>query len=128
MPINSPIADRIRMRHMLDAARQALDFVRGRSRSDLDGDAMFRRAVTHCIQEIGEAAANVSEPTRAAVPAIPWRQVVGMRHNLVHAYFNIKHEAVWQVLSHELQPLIDAIEACLALPAPPGGSEPGEHP
>ncbi len=125
MPTNSPIADRIRMRHMLDAAQQALDFARGRSRADLDGDAMFRRAVTHCIQEIGEAAGHVSEATRAGVPAVPWRQVVGMRHNLVHAYFNIKHEAVWQVLSRELQPLIDSLEAYLAAPPPADDLEAG---
>ena len=53
---------------------------------------MFRRAVTHCIQEIGEAASQVGEATRTTVPQLPWRQVVGMRHNLVHVYFNIKHE------------------------------------
>ena len=129
MPIKSAAADRIRMRHMLDAARQATDFARGRGRADLDGDPMFRRAVTHCIQEIGEAAGHVGESTRASVPGVPWRQVVGMRHNLVHAYFNIKHEAVWHVLSQELQPLIDALEAALAAPplpadAPPAGEQP----
>ena len=128
MPIKTTAADRIRMRHMLDAARQALSFAQGRTRSDLDADAMFRRAVTHCIQEIGEAASQVGEATRDTVPQLPWRQVVGMRHNLVHVYFNIKHEAVWQVLSQDLQPLVEALEAALTAPPPADGADGGKQP
>lgn len=106
-------ADRVRLTHVLTAAREALDFARGRSRADLDSEPMFRRAVIHCIQEIGEAAARVSEESRVLAPSLPWAQIVGMRHRLVHAYFAIDAELVWEVLQRDLQPLIAELEKLL---------------
>ena len=102
------------MRQMLDAARQAIDFVTDRTRDDLDSDPMLRRAVIHCIQEIGEAASQVGETTRSSVTEVPWWKIVGMRHNLVHVYFNIKNALIWQVVSSDLAPLIAELEQALS--------------
>ena len=124
MPPNDPESDRVRLIHMLWAARQARGFAEGRGRDDLDADAMFRRATVSCIQEIGEAASKVSESTRSAVPSLPWRQIVGMRHQVVHAYFQVNHGMVWQVVEHDLPPLIAAIEAYV----PDAPDEPTEAP
>jgi uncharacterized protein with HEPN domain len=63
--LNKP--DTVRLRHMLDAARQAIGFTAGRERSSLDSDVMFRRAVVNCIQEIGEAAVRVSPEARSFI-------------------------------------------------------------
>jgi len=57
-------ADHVRLRHMADAATEALGFARGRSRGDLDTDRMLLRALVKDVEIIGEAAANVSEETR----------------------------------------------------------------
>ena len=75
---------------------------------------MFRRAVVNCIQEIGEAASRVSRPGRLAAPKLPWPQIVGMRHRVVHAYFDIDHDLVWEVLDRDLKPLVTALELSLA--------------
>lgn len=99
---------------MLEAAQHALLFAQGRSRIDLEVDAMFRRATIHCLQEIGEAAAQVDEPTRLAIPQLPWKQIVGMRHRLVHVYFAINLDLVWEVVVRDLPPLVEAVEAALA--------------
>ena len=77
---------------------------------------MFRRAVVHCIQEIGEAAARISPETRAVVAGVPWKQIVGMRHRIVHEYFNVDTNLVWEVLDRDLQPLIEALDAALSKP------------
>lgn len=106
-------SDLVRLTHVLAAAREALQFARGRERSDLDSDPMLRRAVVHCIQEIGEAVSRVSEETRARAPAIPWTQIVGMRHRLVHAYFAIDANLVWEVLQLDLGPLVAELEKLL---------------
>lgn len=106
-------ADRVRLTHVLAAAREALDFARGRSRADLDSQPMFRRAVVHCVQEIGEAAARVSDETRALAPRVPWMQIVGMRHRLVHAYFSVNADLVWEVLQRDLDPLVVELEKLL---------------
>ncbi|MCY2951590.1 MAG: DUF86 domain-containing protein [Planctomycetota bacterium] len=109
-----PDADRIRLRHMLEAARDALQFAGGRQRSDLDSDRLFRRGVLDCIQEIGEAAVQVSPECRDRVPGVPWRQIVGMRHRLVHVYFDINLDLVWEVLARDLDPLAQALKLALA--------------
>jgi uncharacterized protein with HEPN domain len=106
-------ADRIRLTHMLAAARQALEFAAGRTRTSLDSEPMYRRAVVHCIQEIGEAATRVTPEGRQASPGLPWKQIVGMRHRVVHAYFNIDLDLVWEVLARDLRPLVAELEQVL---------------
>lgn len=63
-----PPEDRIRLRHMAEAARDVLSFVAGRQRSDLDSNRMLLLAVVRAIEIIGEAASKVSIPTRDAHP------------------------------------------------------------
>lgn len=78
--------DTVRLRHMLDAAREALTFAQGRSRSDLDKDRMLVLALVKSIEIIGEAASKVSLETCSAVPGLPWSSIVGMRNRLIHTY------------------------------------------
>lgn len=87
--------DRARLLHMRDAARQALEFTAGRRRADLDSDAMLMLALTRLLEIIGEAAKNVSEPTRALAPGIPWQQVAATRNRIIHGYFDINLDTVW---------------------------------
>jgi uncharacterized protein with HEPN domain len=108
-----PDPDRIRLTHMLEATAEALRFATGRSRNDLEADAMLRRALLHCIQEIGEAASGVSDKTRRVLPDIPWMQIVGMRHRLVHVYFDVNLDLVWEVLKKDLPPLELALQHAL---------------
>ena len=108
-------ADRVRLTHMLEAARQALQFAQGRTRASLDTEPMFRRAVINCLQEIGEAVVRTTKKTRALAPGLPWDQIVGMRNRLVHVYFAINNDLVWEVLERDLQPLIVEVERLLNL-------------
>ena len=64
-------ADRIRLRHMLDASRQALAFSQNRTRADLNHDPMFMLSLVKLIEIVGEAGRQVSEPGRASLPEIP---------------------------------------------------------
>ena len=84
-----------------------------RIRVSLDVDSMYRRAVVSCIQEIGEAANRVSEPARVSLPSVPWRDIVLMRNQIVHVYFNVEPDIVWQVLTQDLEPLLAALQAWL---------------
>lgn len=108
-----PEDDRIRCMHMLGAAREAAQFIRGRTRADLDKDHMLRRALKDCIQEIGEAAARVTDAGRSRFPDLPWPKMVGMRHILVHAYFEIDWDTIWRVASEDMPPLIELLEAAI---------------
>ncbi len=107
------VDDDTRLRHIRDAARDALNFVAGRSRSDLDYDRMLYRAVVSCLGEIGEAASKLTPGAWAALPGVPWRQIVGMRNRLVHGYYEIDRDIVWETVTTDLPPLLAALEQLL---------------
>ena len=77
--------DEIRPRHMLDAAREAVSFMHGRTRDDLDLDRQLVLALVKSIEIVGEAASRITESSRQELPQIPWDQIIGMRNRLVHA-------------------------------------------
>ena len=106
-------SDRIRLRHMLEAASEALTFVRGRQRPDLDTDRMLALALVKEIEIIGEAASNISPELMAESSQIPWSKTIGMRHRLVHAYSEIDLDILWATVTNALPPLIGEIERLL---------------
>ncbi len=101
---------------MLDAAREALAFSRNRKREDLDADRVLTLALVKCIEIVGEAGARVAAVTRAANPLVPWTQIVGMRHHLVHVYFDIDLDRLWTTVTDDLPPLVAALERILSRP------------
>ena len=105
--------DAIRLRHMLDAAREAVSFAQGRTRGDLDNDRQLVLALVKDIEVVGEAATRVTEPTRSSLREIPWARITGMRHRLVHAYFDINLDIVWKTARDELPALIDVLESAI---------------
>ena len=68
---------------MLDAAREAVSFAHGRTRSDLDEDCQLVLALVKDMEIVGEAAAGVTEPARSELPTLPWQEIVAMRNRLV---------------------------------------------
>lgn len=98
---------------MLDAAREAIAFTEGRTRPDLDGDRILALALVKAIEIVGEAAATVGPRARDRHSNIPWEDIVGMRHRLVHAYFAIDMDRVWDTVIDDLPPLIEALESIL---------------
>lgn len=115
--------DRVRLRHMLDAAQSALRFAEGRCREDLDSDEMLSFALVRALEIIGEAAAQVSDATRDALPQLPWRQIVGMRHRLIHAYFDVDLDRVWDTATHYVPGLLERLQTVLEKQPPPSGGE-----
>ena len=109
-----PKDDAIRLRHMLDAAHEARSFARGRSRADLDSDRMLTLALLKCIEIIGEAAAQIGDEMREQHPGIPWKNIIGMRNRLIHAYHDIDLDRVWDTVVDDLPPLISQLEAALS--------------
>lgn len=81
--------DRVRPRHMLDAAHEALDFAQGRSREYLDQNRLLVLGLVKTIEIIGEPAIRTAELASARLPSVACEDVIGMRHRLVHAYFDI---------------------------------------
>ena len=103
--------DQVRIKHMVEAAGDAAQFVAGRSRADLDTDRMLLFALIRCIEIIGEAARQISDETRNASAGIPWIAIAGMRNRLIHAYFDIDAELVWKTVTVEIPALTAQLNA-----------------
>ncbi|MBI5670150.1 MAG: DUF86 domain-containing protein [Chloroflexi bacterium] len=109
--------DRIRLEHMLAAAREAQTFAAGKTRASLNTD---RGLVLILIQEItiiGEAASKVSAECRAANPQIPWVLITGMRNRLIHAYYDVNLDIIWNTVANRIPELIADLETILLLGA-----------
>mgnify|MGYP000854734871 CR=1 FL=1 len=107
------LPDRVRVLHMLDAARKAVRFASGRTRADLDRDEMLMLALTRLLEIIGEAARHVTGPTRELAPGIAWQQIAGARDRIIHGYFDVDLDIVWDIVTGDLPPLIAELERLL---------------
>ena len=105
--------DAVRLQHMIDAAREAMSFAHSRARSDLETDRQLLLSLVKDIEIIGEAASQVTDPTRKELAAVPWTRIVAMRNRLVHAYFSINLDIVWKTVQEDLPSLIDLLERSL---------------
>jgi len=101
--------DAVRLWHMLDAAHEAVTFAQGQTRADLESDRMLVLALVKAVEIIGEAAYQVSQATREQLPEIPWEDIIGMRHRLVHAYFDINLDILWRTVQDDLPPLLEKL-------------------
>ncbi|MBI5888204.1 MAG: DUF86 domain-containing protein [Deltaproteobacteria bacterium] len=102
--------DIVRLKHMLDAAKEARSFASNKKRSDLDANRQLTLALLKDIEIIGEAASKVSEETKAKYPSMPWLDIINMRNRLIHAYFDIDLEIVWDTVTKDIPPLIAELE------------------
>jgi len=102
-----------RLHHILDAAEKAVQFTRDRQRCDLDANEMLNLALIRLLEIIGEAVRGVSPDLKERYAGIPWQQMAGMRNNLIHGYFQVDNDMVWETVCQELPPLIPAIKSIL---------------
>lgn len=106
-------SDEVRLRHMLDAARKAVKYTKGVSREDFASDEIKVLAMTRLIEIIGAAAKSISEETKMQSPEIPWKEIAGTRDRLIHGYFNVDLDILWQILTDDLPTLIGNLESML---------------
>jgi uncharacterized protein with HEPN domain len=98
---------------MLDAAQEARAFAHNRRRDELAQDRQLTLALVKTIEIIGEAASQITFEVRQQHPEIPWPSIIAMRNRLVHAYFDIDLDRVWDTLTDDLPPLTALVEKIL---------------
>ena len=102
----SPENDRGRLIHMLEAAQEAHQLSIGYTRAALENNRMLQLALVKAVEIVGEAASHITDEFQARHTQIPWAQIRGMRHRLVHAYYDIDLGVLWDTVSNALPPLI----------------------
>ena len=110
--MKNPRTDNQRLQDILEA-------IKAIQRHATNDHALFQRDETlrwffrSQVQIVGEAVFKLSDAVRDAHPEVPWRSIVGMRHILVHDYFDVEWEILWEVLQTRIEPLHAQIEAIL---------------
>ena len=99
---------------ILEAIRKIETFVVGVTFEAFSQDAKTIDAVVHNIEVIGEAARHIPEQLRLAYPAVPWKQVVGSRDKMIHEYFGIDLEVIWQTINDDLPVLKQEVKAIIS--------------
>lgn len=97
------------MGNMLDFAQSIVRKMEGKNRRYFDDDEFLRLALVHLIQNIGEAARQVTKKTRQDHSSIPWSDIIGMRNIIVHDYIDVDYDAVWTVITEDLPQLVNEL-------------------
>ncbi|KAA6302407.1 MAG: hypothetical protein EZS26_001520 [Candidatus Ordinivivax streblomastigis] len=103
----------IRLRHIIEAIDNIFEFVNGVSFEDYRSNKMLRFAIIKNLEIVGEAAYLLTNEFKEIHPEIEWAEVIGMRHVLVHGYYQIKDEIVWATIQTELLPLKEKVSLFL---------------
>ena len=100
--------DTLYLRHILEAVDRILAYTSA-GRDAFRQDLKTQDAVIRNLQIVGEASKKVSPTTRAAHPEVPWKDMSGMRDRVVHDYFGVSLDIVWDVVEKHLPPLREKI-------------------
>lgn len=104
----------VRLRHMLDAAVEAVELAGERTASEIEADRLRVLALERLFEVIGEAAAQTPDEVRARYPSIPWSRIVGMRNEIIHGYATVDVEIVVRTIRRSLPGLIEQLRQALS--------------
>jgi uncharacterized protein with HEPN domain len=104
------------LRHILAEAEFLVALSPRVTRQVLDEDPTLQRAIVRSLEIIGEATKRVSTDIREANPQIAWRSMAGMRDRLIHDYFGVDLDIVWDVLQHKIPGLREELQRILDAP------------
>lgn len=107
--MREPVRDRGRLKHIIDAIDSILQNTKTMDFSDLHKDELRYYGIVKCIEIIGEASYRLTQHFRETHQETPWSYIIKMRHILVHDYYQIGDEDVWDVIQVDLAPLREQI-------------------
>jgi uncharacterized protein with HEPN domain len=102
-------ADEIRLKHIIDSLSRIENFV-----SNSLKDEKTASAVLYELTIIGEAARVLTDPLKAELVEVPWIDIIGMRNRIVHEYFSIDYDILWNTVEKDIPELKKTIEAYLS--------------
>lgn len=107
------LRDPSRLRHMVDSIRNVNQYMEDKTENDLASNSMLFFAVVKNIEIVGEAAYKLTHEFKETHPATPWRQIVAMRHILVHGYYQVTPSEIFNVYQQDLPVLLKQLTTYL---------------
>lgn len=104
------LGDKVRLQHIMDSIAEITSAMSGETKISFVKNHILRIAVVKWIEIIGEAANNISRETKNTTTNIEWAMIIGLRHIVVHEYFGINYEAIWDIATDEIPILKQKIE------------------
>jgi len=108
--------DSVYLHHIIDAFALIEHYMDNASHEEFLRNRLLQDGVIRQLEVMGEAARNISEDLRNEHPQIPWRQMIGLRNRMIHAYFNVDLQIIWEIvkgdipdLKQKMKQLLDAI-------------------
>ncbi|MCH7731135.1 MAG: DUF86 domain-containing protein [Candidatus Marinimicrobia bacterium] len=100
---------RLYLEDILESCRFIQEFVHGMDFEAFVGDEKTTSAVIRKFEVMGEAAKNIPEQIRVEYPNVPWQKMASMRDRLIHAYFGVDYQLVWDTIQQFIPSLIETI-------------------
>jgi uncharacterized protein with HEPN domain len=95
---------------ILDSARTAVEYMRGKTWEEFSQDHLLQDAVVRRLEIVGEASGRVSEETQMRYSHLPWQAMKGTRNKIIHEYDSIELDIIWKIVQEDLPALIDELE------------------
>lgn len=100
---------------MREAAQFAIEFVKKRRRAELDSDRFFQLALVKAVELVGESAYQLSDQFKEQHSEIPWLDIIDMRHILVHNYWRVEMDTVWDTAKSDIPTLIPRLDKLIEI-------------
>lgn len=105
--------DSVYLRHIIDSFERIEHYLEGISKEEFFKTGSLQDAVIRQLEIMGEAARNLSDDLRLSNPQVPWRQMVGLRNRVIHAYFEVNLQIIWEIVKGDLPDLKQEIKRIL---------------
>lgn len=103
---------------MLEMALNLQEAKSGHSLEEIQENKILLFGLSKMVEILGEAAYKITNEFKESNPEIPWRQIMGMRHILVHGYYTVSPEILWDVIQNDIDSLIPILQKYLASEQP----------
>lgn len=111
-----PSGDAVYLESMREALARIRRYAGRRKRAAFLADPLLQDALIRNLEVIGEAAGRLSREFAAQHPSIPWRDIAGMRHRLIHGYLKVNLDTVWQAVARDVPRLARQLDRLLSPP------------
>ena len=102
------------LKHILEEVSFILNAVKGRNRDLVINDPVLSRAIIRSLEIIGEASTKIDDEFKAIYPNVEWRKMSNTRNRLIHDYFGVDYDIVWDIIVSKLPDLEAEIQAIIS--------------